>query len=427
MAADDRSLIELPKVNLEAVLTKLPLRSLLVCCCVSKSLLNLIKNDSDFAQVHLAKSEPRLMIQCLLDPSLHLIDVGTDTASRVEVKSNFNIPLNGFEITHSCNGLLLMEHIYQRADLHRCMLFNPVIGEYTLLPETIIRYRTVMSGFFYCPKTHRFEVLCMFYRLKPYSDVSSHIGLDPDSDSDPAVELNHVSDHDTISEDSDDPEHYSDIVYSEGEAIGEIYVKGSDSWESLGNLPFSPLTIYDPCHLEKAVHWICADVTIPNLIVSFNFETHEFGEIPGPAHVGKTHANPFYDLNLVVLGNRLSVFDRFTTRRMFNIWVMKEYGVKDSWSREFVFDTTACGVDLYRFCTPVTCRNDGELVVVSVHGLIVFYDLLKKTGRIVDHPPLIFPTRVVTHTPSLMSLRDVVRGTNLEVVKVAPRYGNLAS
>ncbi|KAJ0555523.1 hypothetical protein HanIR_Chr07g0303051 [Helianthus annuus] len=56
------------------------------------------------------------MIQCLLDPSLHLIDVGTDTASRVEVKSNFNIPLNGFEITHSCNGLLvLMEHIYQPA------------------------------------------------------------------------------------------------------------------------------------------------------------------------------------------------------------------------------------------------------------------------------------------------------------------------
>ncbi|KAJ0770048.1 hypothetical protein HanPI659440_Chr07g0252621 [Helianthus annuus] len=40
-----------------------------------------------------------------------------------------------------------------------------------------------------------------------------------------------------------------------------------------------------------------------------------------------------------------------------------------------------------------------------------------------------FPTGVVMHTPpSLISLRrDVVRGTNLEVVKVAPRYGNLAS
>ncbi|KAJ0555526.1 hypothetical protein HanPSC8_Chr07g0272231 [Helianthus annuus] len=84
--------------------------------------------------------------------------------------------------------------------------------------------------------------------------------------------------------------------------------------------------------LGKAVHWLCVDGTVPYFIVFFNFETREVGEIPGPAQVVLAHpyANDFFNL-----GNRLSIFDRLTEATKFNnVWVMKEYGVKDSWSRE---------------------------------------------------------------------------------------------
>ncbi|KAJ0742940.1 hypothetical protein HanPI659440_Chr10g0369911 [Helianthus annuus] len=101
---------------------------------------------------------------------------------------------------------------------------------------------------------------------------------------------------------------------------------------------------------------------------------------------------------------------------------MKEYGVKDSWSREFVIDTTVWGeYDLHWCFTPVICRNNGEVVMVSIFGYILFYDLLTKKGRIVNHRRL---WTAMTHTPSLISLRDVVRGTNLEVVNVAPRVAD---
>ncbi|KAM0046126.1 putative F-box associated interaction domain-containing protein [Helianthus debilis subsp. tardiflorus] len=212
------------------------------------------------------------------------------------------------------------------------------------------------------------------------------------------------------------------MLNPEDDVMGAIYVTGSDSWESLGKLPFSPLNIYHPCHLEKAVHWICVDGTVPYFIVFFNFETREVGEIPGPAQVVQAHpyANDF--LTLVVLGNRLSIFDRLTEATKFNVWVMKEYGVKDSWSREFVIDTTVWGVyDLHYCFTPVICRNNGEVVMVSIFGYILFYDLLTKKGRIVNHRPL---WTAMTHTPSLISLRNVVRGTNLEVVNVAPRVAD---
>ncbi|KAI3687515.1 hypothetical protein L1987_81212 [Smallanthus sonchifolius] len=455
MAADNRSLIELPQLSLEGIFTKLPLPSLLVCCCVSKSLLNLIKNDSDFAQTYLAKSEPQLMIQSHLHSSIHLIDLDTDATSRVEVKPSFNPPLHHFHITDSCNGLLLLDSMNLANGVHRCMLYNPVTGEYTLLPETATLHRTCMAAFCYCPKTNQFEVLCMFQRLSPDSDVSSDSFMESDpssdsdsgsareliihSDSDSDSELIILSDLDTNSDldntDSDDPEvdsdtdsdSDSDAVYSESDALGEIYVGGSDSWESLGNLPFSPLTLNNSCHLEKAIHWICTDESVPSVIVFFNFGTHEFEEIPGPAHVKKIHVAPHSTATLVVLGNCLSIFDSFSSETKLNVWVMKEYGVKESWSREFVIDTTAWGVNgFHRWFTPVMCRNNGEVVMVCVRGYILYYDLLKKKGRIVNYPPLQCPWFLVLHTPSLMSLRDVARGSNLEleVVNVASRFAD---
>ncbi|XP_076893896.1 uncharacterized protein LOC143546026 isoform X2 [Bidens hawaiensis] len=101
-----------------------------------------------------------------------------------------------------------------------------------------------------------------------------------------------------------------------------------------------------------------------------------------------------------------------------------EYGVKDSWSREFVVDTTGWLVHARQCLMPIICRNNGEIVMVSDHGFILLYDMNKKKGRVVNHPPLELEWRVLMHTPSFISLTDVVNGTELEVVKVAPRLAD---
>ncbi|KAK9072931.1 hypothetical protein SSX86_009367 [Deinandra increscens subsp. villosa] len=434
MAADNRSLIELPKLNLECVLMRLPLPSLLACCCVSKSLLNLIKNDSNFARMYFAKSESQLMIHSPLHSKFHLIDLDADTspafAERVEINPSFNLPLHGFEVTHSCNGLVLLENCNMDDDIHRCMVCNPVTGEYTMLPESTTLSKNVTCAFFYCPVSSQFKIFRAFHRVSRPSPDSESI-LDPDPDQGPFMELDLSSDSgifysNTHTEDSDsdyDSDYDSDSNYSESDTMGEFLLGGSDSWESLENLPFSPLTIHSPCYLDNATHWLCCDRSVQDLIVFFNFETAEFGEIPGPAHMTKTHASLPDHVNLVLLDGFLSIFDNYTTLTKFFVWKMKEYGLKDSWIIEYMIDTTAWGVyGLYYSFKPAICRNNGEVVMVCGNGYIIFYNLVEKRGRIVFHPALELPCKAVAHTPSLMSLRDVIRGSNMVVQNVAPRF-----
>ncbi|XP_076915957.1 F-box protein At3g07870-like [Bidens hawaiensis] len=422
MADNNRSLIDFPKVYLERIFSNLPLPSLHVCCSVSKSLFDLIKRDSDFARANLAKSEPQLMIQSETGSSIHMVDLDTtDTASQVEVKPSFSIPLNGFGVAHLCNGLLLLESLNMDNGVYSLMLFNPVAGDYTLLPDSETLYKSGISILFYCPKTQHFEVVSAFHCLVPVSDSDSDSCTDPSSDSDSGsvTELNVVSDDTNCKDPGSDSECITAI------AMGELYVKGSDSWQSLGNLPFSPLTIYSPCHWDKAMHWICADEAISNIIVFFNFETHKFGEIQGPARLGKTHAHAYNGLILLVLGGRLSIFDRFSSETSLDVWVRKEHGVRDSWTREYVIDTTVWGVyDLHRPFTPIICRNNGEVVMVSADGYMLFYDLAMKKGRIIFHRPINGAWRVVMHTPSFISLSHVVSDCNLKVVNVRSRFAD---
>ncbi|XP_076887436.1 uncharacterized protein LOC143537585 [Bidens hawaiensis] len=258
-----------------------------------------------------------------------LIDLDTDASSGVEVKPNLSNPLDGFRIKHSCNGLVLLESMGVLGNVHRCMIYNPVT----------------------------------------------------DSGSDTDMELDLVSVHDTNSEGSDldigseDQAPYSYSLYSKNGAVGEIYSKGCGSWQSLGTLPFSPTTLYNPCHFEKAFF--------------FNFDNYEFGEISGPAHVARDCRIAEKDLALIVVGNRLSIFDAFSECSTISVWVMKEYGVEDSWSREYVIDDAAWTLHNEDDLSPLTCRNNGELVMVSDdQGYILFYDLNKKEGRVVSLPPL---------------------------------------
>ncbi|PWA46705.1 F-box associated interaction domain-containing protein [Artemisia annua] len=138
MAADSRALIAPSKRNrylmefpdLDAVLATLPLNSLFFCCTVSKSLSNLIMKDSGFANLHFVRSEPQLLIHCPPRLSYHLIDLNAGTnfafGKWVKVKPSFNFPLRDFNVTHSSNGLVLLENTYFYNVVHQCIVLNLV-------------------------------------------------------------------------------------------------------------------------------------------------------------------------------------------------------------------------------------------------------------------------------------------------------------
>ena len=61
--------------------------------------------------------------------------------------------------------------------------------------------------------------------------------------------------------------------------------------------------------------------------------------------------------------------------------------------------------------------------MVCRNGCLILYDLSKNFGRFVKHPPLNHLIETMVHTPSLISLRDVVGSRNMEVLNVESRYG----
>lgn len=404
MAVGNRSLIELPDLSLECILLNLPLFSLLMCCSVSKSLFDLILKNSEFAKTHFAKSEPHLMIHSPSRSTFHLLEMNADVmpalGERVDVKPIFFLPLDGYSVSHSCNGFVLMEYENMVDGIHKCIVSNPVKGEYTKLPETEHLYRHAKCALFYNPDENQLKILRLFIGLFRYT---------PDSDE--------SSDSEELLPES--PDNDFTFAYSEENRMGELFVVGSDSWESLDAIPFCSDTIYSPCQLDKVTHWLCGDDKDENVIVFFNFESHTFGNLSGPAHLVKRYVTECYELILV--HGSLSVIDSDANMGEFKIWRMNEYGNEDSWTLSYVIDTTVWNVPHEPCTSDENFVCNGDLVLSCSDGRVFFYDLVNRTGRLVNHPPIQLSSVVVIHTPSLISLKTAVGDGNLEVLKVPSR------
>lgn len=89
-------------------------------------------------------------------------------------------------------------------------------------------------------------------------------------------------------------------------------------------------------------------------------------EVPKPNYEGED--NPF---ELGVLGGWLCVVDHLKSRS--DIWVMKEYGVKESWTKLFVVPNVP-GEFFFHSFELLCYTKDGELVMVLNSNLLVFYN-----------------------------------------------------
>ncbi|KAK1398381.1 hypothetical protein POM88_008244 [Heracleum sosnowskyi] len=88
---------------------------------------------------------------------------------------------------------------------------------------------------------------------------------------------------------------------------------GSDSWRSIGDSPFSPSNTSIPVFLNWVLHWVCDVNNTPRM-------------------------------TLGILEGCLTLCDVLRTGK-FDIWVMRKYGVEESWSKDFSVDTTV--VDMF--------------------------------------------------------------------------------
>jgi F-box interacting protein len=143
-------------------------------------------------------------------------------------------------------------------------------------------------------------------------------------------------------------------------------------------IPYAMLFTNDKMgvYVHGSLHWIAKGFgSWRDRIVGFDLGLDEFREVPQPDYVG----NIVIDIDLGVLGSFLCVFAKFRDWSA-DVWIMKEYGVKESWSKVFSISRNVLSYDSVR---PLGYSRRGREVLLELdEKRLVWYGM--ETRRVVD-------------------------------------------
>lgn len=296
-------LSKLPREITFEILSRLPISSLLLSKFVCK-LWNNSTADPLLASMHLSNAGNESL--CLILHSefpkfilynVFVSDLNNPSKEWRRLKIPFQHMLPRFEIVGSCNGLLCVSD-YELDD--PVYIYNPFTRVYKQLPPKGMEHlngkilRSVF-GFGFHPKTNVYKVIKIVY----YEGSAFEI---PDMNRKP-----------------------------------DVYVAtlGTNAWRNKGQTHYQLTGVQSEALVNGKLHWLtnyylleggkCQD------IISFDLLSEEFQELPRPDFEGMNK----HKCHLVALRGLLSAvisYDDGTNE----IWMMKNYNAKESWSREFV-------------------------------------------------------------------------------------------
>ncbi|XP_027180860.1 F-box/kelch-repeat protein At3g06240-like [Coffea eugenioides] len=345
---------QLPEGVLSEILVRLPVKSLLQFSCVCKKWCALIKSPY-FADMHLnhAKdyNDHRVVLikrfikdgkKTVLSFHSHHNGGEEDETLRV-VAPNLELPWwdrYWVGLIGACNGIVCISDFY---DIYLC---NPARHELLKLP---VRPFVYPDG---CSKGSVFTTNGLAF------------GFDPPSGDYKVLRI---------------------ISFSAGSfclpsVTAEIYNLSTNSWRNLdADLP--KIEHPHPCFpalIHGSYHWCAAStksrLSVSRMILSFNICTEAFGQMEFPCYIADD-TRP----SLVVLDDSLafisfknpypqrlpSIYEQFI-----DIWVMVEYGIKESWMKKFSLGPLV-GMNGPLIHQPLCSWNNDKLLLQSEDGYLI--------------------------------------------------------
>ncbi|KAJ6917470.1 hypothetical protein NC652_019727 [Populus alba x Populus x berolinensis] len=194
---------------------------------------------------------------------------------------------------------------------------------------------------------------------------------------------------------------------------------GTDTWRSIGIVPqYNDWRRYCwrsfNAFVNGSFHWIIDiddDYDLTNIIYSFNFENEQFRTfllpVP-PIDADYDHCYQYADLG--VLGNSLycSYFSYLPCYDCINLWVMKDYGVEDSWAEMLVIEYRITFWEPRDFKVIKFFENRNILFLADYY--LWFYDAERKCYERVEDAEVISFLYAISHTPTFASIKDIMAG-----------------
>ncbi|KEH32246.1 putative F-box domain, galactose oxidase/kelch, beta-propeller, F-box associated interaction [Medicago truncatula] len=353
----------LPHELVIQILLSLPVKSLTRFKCVCKSWFSLISHDAHFAnshfQLHAATQAHRIAINSNSVPEIRSIDLESSFIDDSAYANHTFLPYSDLELKCSCRGFILL---HTCSDIH---LWNPSTGAHKQIPLSPNHFSLYFYGFGYDQLTDDYLVVLLSY----------------DSHSQSPNILSHL-------------EFFSlrDNVWKEIECTQCPYTSTFNDNPHAGSL------------YNGAIHWLAFHRDFhpwyDNVIVAFDLTERKLLEMSPPddlEHIPQ-------DCGLWVFGDFFSIWAANYANDTVEIWVMKEYKVKSSWTVTLVLPID--GIPTMYFY-PLCCTKSGYIIGTDGEFGLVKYD---DNGELLEHSSKCEDpcggSQVVVYTKSLLSLGD---------------------
>ncbi|KAK9945748.1 hypothetical protein M0R45_011247 [Rubus argutus] len=355
MAAILSPISYLPSEVVGYILLRLPVDDLIRCMCVLKRW-NAIIRSQKFIKDHLKCS-----LENKIDRSIVLKDDQADSdffslafyardsfSNARRIAQPLTHPGRDTVIVGNCNGLLC---IYNRFHDNDLAVWNPSIHRFRRIPFTPIEIPPSTKGS-YPTYGFGFDITNDDYKLVRI------------------VEFHNID---------------RKLVGSEV----KLYSLRGNSWKRIQSLPCTGISYYSHAvPLNGALHWLVNHRSHSNeeRVLTLDLATETFKEFPTP------FAEIDCGIGLEVLGSNLCIcVNHFGTQN--DVWLMKKYGVADSWTPLYTIKQEA--VDwLLEYCRPLVFSNTGKRVLLQSNSDITldknlfWYDLEKKMVKELKIPGL---------------------------------------
>ncbi|XP_054778733.1 F-box protein CPR1-like [Prosopis cineraria] len=336
---------DLPLEVIVDILTRLPVRSLLRFRCTCRSWRSLI-DARDFIFSHLHKSlETSSNSLVIFRQNSDLYAVNFDTLDEaVEVVHPIMCYGNRIKVLGSCNGLLCICNVAE--DI---ALWNPSIRKHRILPLLPVERRPESDASLFAARVYGF-------------------GYDSFSDD---YKLLRIS-------------YFIDLHSRTFDSQVKIYSLRTNCWKTIQRMPYALCCARTMgVFVGGALHWVVTrklEPDAPDLIIAFDLKYENFREVPLP-ELG----NQNFQMDVALLGRSLCMLANDQNTRV-DIWVMKEYGHRESWCNLFTL-TQSPELGSLKSVRPLTYSSDGNKVFLELdERKLCWYDLKNKVIIFIQIP-----------------------------------------
>ncbi|XP_004307699.1 PREDICTED: F-box/kelch-repeat protein At3g06240-like [Fragaria vesca subsp. vesca] len=337
-----RRLCSLDNDAIVSILSKLPVKSLIRFRCVCKSWCALI-SDPSFARMHLSSMNTKSFKLLLGTSPLRSVDyeplfkyIGGHVERTRELDYPVMIPTSSSKFFGSFNGLICLA-----LDYDNIILWNPCTGDSKLLPKP--------ATFFH------------------NNNESSFYGFGYDSTTKDYKVVGGSSNHNTV----------------------EVFALKTGSWKIHRDINRHVRLNGQGCLLNEALHWVHVDLRsngsdsiIVLQIVSFDLVEETLQVMmpfphPFPVNQYYIHNRLNFSAGIGTMANCLTLY-MISRHDGVSIWMMKEYGVKESWIEVIRIPLEVLPTKVLSW-RPLCISENGEVLIKCCKNSLALYDPKKKT------------------------------------------------